>query len=61
MQESRREEEYGGQRVTVMEVAEKRRRGRLKQRWLDNIRNDLSMRELSGEEACKTALNGGVS
>ena len=31
--------------------AGKRRRGRPKQRWLDNIKNDLSERELSGEEA----------
>ena len=35
----------------MMEVPGKRRRGRLKRRWLDNIRNDLSDRELSGEEA----------
>ena len=34
-----------------MEVPGKRRRGRPKQRWLDNIKNDLSERELSGEEA----------
>ena len=33
-----------------MEVPGKRRRGRPKRRWLDNIRNDLSERELSGEE-----------
>ena len=31
--------------------AGKRRRGRPKWRWLDSIRNDLSGRELSGEEA----------
>ena len=35
----------------VMEVPGKRRRGRPKRRWLDNIKNDLSERELSGEEA----------
>ena len=37
----------------VMEVPGNRRRGTPKQRWLDNIRNDLSERELSlvsGEE-----------
>ena len=34
-----------------MEVPGKRRRGRPKRRWLDNINNDLSERELSGEEA----------
>ena len=38
------------QRVMAMEVPEKRRR-RPKRRWLDNIKNYLSERELSGEEA----------
>ena len=38
-------------RVAVIEVLGKRRRGRPKRRWLDNIRNDLSERELSEEEA----------
>ena len=47
----RREEEYAGKRVMAMEVQGKRRRGSPKRRWLDNIRNDLSERELSGEEA----------
>ena len=45
-----REEEYIGKRVMVMEVPGKRRRGRPNRRWLDNIRNDLSDRELAGEE-----------
>ena len=44
----RREDEYVGKRVMVMEVPGKRRRGRPKRRWLDNIKNDLSERELSG-------------
>ena len=44
----RREDEYVGKRVMVMEVPGKRRRGRPKRRWLDNIENDLSERELSG-------------
>ena len=35
----------------VMEVPGERRRGRPKRRWLDNIKNDLSERELPGEEA----------
>ena len=47
----RREEGYVGKRVMVIEVPGKRTRGRQKRRWLDNIKNDLSERELSGEEA----------
>ena len=46
----RREDVYIGKRVMAMEVLEKRRRGRSKRRWLDNIRNDLSERELSRED-----------
>ena len=38
----------------VMEVPGKRRRGRPKRRWLDNIKNDLSERELSEEASHKT-------
>ena len=34
----------------VIEVPGKRRRGRLKRRWLDNIKNDLLERELSEED-----------
>ena len=40
----RREDEYVGKRVMVMEVPGKRRRGRPNRRWVDNIRNDLSER-----------------
>ena len=47
----RREYEYVGKRVMGMEVPGKRRRERPKRRWLDIIRNDLSERELSGEDA----------
>ena len=46
----RREDVYVGKRVMAMEVPDKRRRGSSKRRWLDNIRNDLSERELSGED-----------
>ena len=42
---------YIGRRVVLMEVAGKRRRGISKRRWLENIKNDLSERELSEEEA----------
>ena len=48
---SRREDEYVGKRVLGMEVPGKRRRGRPKRRWMDNIRNDLSERGLSDEDA----------
>ena len=48
---SRRGEEYVGKIVMLMEVSGERMRAILKRKWLDNIRNDLSERELSGEEA----------
>ena len=35
----------------VMEVPGKRGRGRPKRRWFDNIKNDLTERELSGKDA----------
>ena len=47
----RREDEYVGKRVMGTEMPGKRRRERPKRRWLDSIRNDLSERELSGEDA----------
>ena len=42
----RREDEQVGKRVLWMEVPGKRRRGSPKRRWLDNIKNDFSEREL---------------
>ena len=39
-----------GKSVMVMELPGKRRRGRPKRMWLDNIRNDLSEKELSEED-----------
>ena len=47
----RREDEYVGKRVMVMELPGKRRRGRPKRMRLDSIRNDLSERDLSREDA----------
>ena len=47
----RREEEYVGKIVMMMGVPGKGRRGRPKRMWLDNIKNDLSERELSRKEA----------
>ena len=41
-----------------MDVPGKRRRGRPKRRWLDNIKNDLSETELSGEDAQDRAKCG---
>ena len=37
----RREDEYVGKRVMVMEVPVKRTRGRPKRRWMDNIKNEI--------------------
>ena len=51
MHVSRREDEYVGKRVMGMEEPGKGRRGRPKRRWLDSIRNDLSERGLSEEDA----------
>ena len=47
----RREDEYVGKRVKGMELPGKRKRGIPKRGCLYNINNDLSDRELSGEDA----------
>ena len=52
---------YVGKIVMVIEVPEKRRRGRPKRVCLDNTMNDLSERELSGGGGRKTELTGCVS
>ena len=46
-----RREEYVDKRVMGMEVPGKRRRGRPKRSWMDNIKNDLSERIVSGGSA----------
>ena len=62
----RREDEYVGKRVMAMEVPGKRKRGSLKRRWLDNIKNDLLEREncqgrkrKTGMEACHKKRESG--
>ena len=57
----RRVDVYVGKRVTGMEVPGKRKRGRLKRRWFDSIRNEFSERYYCQVRARKTGLNGGVS
>ena len=53
----RREDECVGKRVVVIEVPWKSGRGSPKRKWLDNIRNDLAERELSGDETqCRIKL-----
>ena len=57
----RRVDVYVGKRVTGMEVPGERKRGRLKRRWFDSIRNEFSERYFCQVRARKTGLNGGVS
>ena len=58
--EKRREEYYVDKRVLVMEVQGKRRRGRPKWMWLDNIIT-ICARENCKRRKRKTVLNGGAS
>ena len=44
-----------------MEVSVKRRRGRPKRGWLDNIRNDLPVHGNGQGRKCKIEFNGGGS
>ena len=43
-------EEFVGKRLNVMEVLGENKERKPMRRWLDTTRNDLSERELSGEE-----------
>ena len=42
----RREEEYVGETVMVMDVQGRRREGRVKRRWMGSIRHDLTENRL---------------
>ena len=57
----RREVEYVGKRVMVLEVPGKTSRRRQKRKWFHNTRDELSERELSGEEAQDSVRSIGVS
>ena len=46
----RREEHYVGRRAMEMKVQGRRKRGRPKRRWLDNVRDNMKENGLSGEE-----------
>ena len=46
----RREEEYVGRRVMEMEELGGRERGRPKQRWMDNVRDDMRDKQLSEDD-----------
>ena len=46
----RRDEECVGKRAMGIEVQGSRRRGRLKKRWADCVKDDLREKGLSGEE-----------
>ena len=46
----RREEHYVGRRAMEMKVQGRRKRGRPKRRWLDNVKVDIKEKRLSADE-----------
>ena len=46
----RREEHYIGRRAMEMKVQGRRKRGRPKRRWLDNVKDDIKEKRLSADE-----------
>ena len=52
----RRDEEYVGKRVMVMDVEGRRRNGRPKSRWMDRVNVNLREKGLSGEEMLNRAV-----
>ncbi|XP_068247664.1 SCAN domain-containing protein 3-like [Palaemon carinicauda] len=54
----RSDEQYNGRRVMEMEVQGTRRRGRLKRRWMDCIKDDLRSKGLTGDEVWDRDMSG---
>ena len=52
----RRDEEYVGKRVMVMDLAGRRRKGRPKPRWMDRVNVNLREKGLSEEEMLNRAV-----
>ena len=52
----RKDEEYMGETVMRMDVEERRRKGRPKQRWMDSVNVDSRENGLSGEETHNRAV-----
>ena len=57
----RRDDEYVGKRVMGIEVQGSRRRGGLKKRWADCVKDDLREKGLSGEEVYDRAARRRLS